>query len=566
MIGRSEWASWLLIIVIRYSLYGIELAALWFLAAASWPGRGVFARVGRAFGWLARRRRLAVVATGLAVLAGRAALMPLLPIRAPLITDEFSYLLSGDTFSRGRLTNPTHPLWQQFETIHVIHRPTYASMYPVAQGLILAAGEKIAGHPWVGVYVSTAVMCALVCWMLAGWLPLRWALLGGLLAVLRLGLFGYWMNSYWGGAAAACGGLLVLGAAPRIQRRRRVRDALLLACGVAILANSRPYEGLVLSLAVAGWMGWWLVRQPERRRLAAKLLVPVALVLGVTGLAMGYYCWRVTGSPLHLPQQLDRDQYATAGYFVWESPKPVPEYRHSSIREFYVTWELTRFLETKTAGGLAKNLAGNLGAFWLFFLGPALTVPLIFGWRLFRDRRLRPLVVIGAVCMAGLLLNTWSYPHYAAPMVGVIYVLVVQGIRHLHASGGRSAVLGRAVIVVCLGMTAVRIAVQPFALYMPTDWPMTWYYTRPGNVARAQIDARLRALPGSHLVLVRYGAHHNGLEQWVYNEASIDTAKVVWAHEMDEAHNRALVDYFKDRRVWLLEPDAAPPVLTAIAK
>src|SRR5205823_10179725 len=103
--------------------------------------------------------------------------------------DEFSYLLAADTFAHGRLTNPTHPLWQHFESFHINQRPTYMSMYPPAQGLTLAAGKAIGGHPWYGVWVRVALMCAATAWMLQACRPPQWARLGGLIAVIRTGLF-----------------------------------------------------------------------------------------------------------------------------------------------------------------------------------------------------------------------------------------------------------------------------------------------------------------------------------------------------------------------------------------
>src|SRR5216683_5109947 len=258
-------------------------------------GDGWFTWVERRVSRFAARRRLAVLTIFLLALATRVALLPIEPIPQPAVHDEFSYLLMADTVAHGRVTNPAHPMWVHFETFHVNQQPTYSSMYYPAQGLFLALGQVVFGHPFWGVWLSVGLMCASICWALQGWMPPAWAFLGGILAIIRLGTFSYWANSYWGGAVAAIGGALVLGAFPRIKRHRRICDALMLGLGVAILGNSRPYETIFYSAPILVALALFIFWSKDPLAYMRRIVLPLGIVLVVTLSAMGYYFWRCTG-------------------------------------------------------------------------------------------------------------------------------------------------------------------------------------------------------------------------------------------------------------------------------
>ncbi len=474
-------------------IYGIEfgmvLAAV--ALAFAFPGWGSrwFEAGERVLGRLAERPRLAVVVSGLTALAARAALLPILPVPAPEWHDEFSYLLAADTFAHGRLANPTHPLWIHFETFHVLWHPTYASMFPPAQGLILAFGQAVLGHPFWGVWFSLGLMCAAMCWMLQGWLPPKWALLGGLLAVIRLATFNYWANSYWGGAVAATGGALVFGALPRLKRSLRVADALLLGLGLAILANSRPYEGLMFSLPVgAALLAWMLGKnRPPFRASLRRLVLPAGLLLGFAAVLMGYYCWRVTGIPWRMPNQLYHQTYLVTPYFVWQTPRPVPTYRYAVMKDYYLAFELPYWLQTRSLVGMIRLECTKAGDLWAFYLLPLFTLPLAmamailpygFSWRQISPGTRFLLLALG-FGLAAYGLEVYSNSHYTAPGACLIYALVLGAMRRLRIWRWRQKPVGLAItraIPFIAGALLVLCAVPSFR---PRDLlPATWRHQR----------------------------------------------------------------------------------------
>ena len=480
----------------------------------------------------------------------------------PLCHDEFSYLLAADTFSRGRVTNPTHPLWEHFESFHVLHHPSYMSKYPPAQGLFLAAGQAIFGDPLYGVWLSASLAAGAFAWMLIGLVPKPWALFGGLLIASHPILFLYWGQNYWGGAVAMAGGCLVFGAIRRIHQRTDWKDGFMLAMGLALLANSRPFEGLVVSLpcALLLFRHFWKASSDERSAIWRNFIWPVTGLLLVVAGMMGYYNHRITGHALTMPYVVHENAYAVVPLFLWQDLRPEPDYRHAVIQRFFTVDAIEQhWTPMQTGSGWARRkLLDAISMGRLFFTWPLL-IPLLAIGQL-RASRWSPFALLTAgLTFLVSLATTWMIPHYFAPALGLVFLLIVSGMIYL-------AGLGRfgQIAVVALLAIHLKIVFADAAAYIagsqhtPPDahWSQVWAWQRE------QIRKRLLEEPGDDLVVVRYGPQHAASPaEWVYNAADIDASPIVWAREMDSERNRKLLEYYQDRRVWLLLPDEEPPKL-----
>lgn len=510
-----------------------------------------FGRMESIFSRFSANKVLAVFVLFFVVIALRLALLAQLPVPNPGIHDEFSYLLMGDTFVHGRLANPPHPLWRSFETFHVLWFPTYASKYPPAQGLLLALGQLL-GNPWIGVLFSAAAMSALFVWMLQAWITAKWAFLAGVLAAFRLCLASYWMNSYWGGAVAAIGGALVLGAFGRMKKRPSLAMGILLGLGVAILFNSRPYESVFFCLPVAGAMLFWLWRQfkeTETRCVALRLVVlPVGVILLLTACMMARYNWRVTGHAALPPYAYDARLHDRAAMFVWQTPKPAIHYDNAEMENFYNQYERLAYDRTWTS--LKSVFADKWEHCSLAFLWPAcwLLVPGVFF--LYRDARFRFLLVTLLSVLFGYCLVVWPGPHYIAPASAILFAALAQSIRHLRTIRifGRAfgAALSRAILLALVFDVSLLVVQR---LGDSQGWG-GW-----GLSDRADLLHELETTPGKHVVLVRYGPDHSVHEEWVFNAADIDGSKVIWARDLPGEVNDQLFRYYPDRTIWLAEPD-----------
>jgi hypothetical protein len=463
----------------------------------------------------------------------RLALLSHHPVPSPEVYDEFGHLLVADTLLHFRLANPAHPLHQFFETFFVLQAPAYASIYPIGQGLTLAMGRAIFGLPWAGVLLSTAALCSLCYWMLRGWTTPEWALLGGLLAVIEFGPLSAWMDSYWGGSFAAVAGCLVFGPLPRLRAGGGMRCGALLGLGIGLHWLARPYETIFLVLSVLLFLlpGWRSLAKPA---LAAAIVLLPAIALSLLQNK------QITGSWTTLPYTLSRYQYGVPAAFTWQTnTQPHQELTREQQLQYKMQMSF-RSNGSETILSYLQRLEYRVRFYRFFFLAP-LYVALPFFFLKLRELRFLWVAVTLLIFALGVNFYPFFEVHYLAALTCLFLLVSVTALNRLNHDAAR---------------LIIYLCVAHFIF-----WYSRSFFDRPVPQRRVAISQQLAHAPGKQLVFVRYWPQHIFQDEWVYNEADIDHARVVWARDLGTAEDQKLLRYYPDRIAWLLEPDAMPPTL-----
>ena len=200
-----------------------------------------------------------------------------------------------------------------------------------------------------------------------------------------------------------------IGAWTRLMIQFSIPQAILFAIALIILANSRPYEGLMLSIPLTLIFLTRTIRQSptifsggaQHRGFA---FLPFLAILTPAALAMGYYNARITGHPLRMPFMEYSTQYDIYPKF-WFLPKhPPPTYSSAAVAQIHTDFEPGDYDLLQTPAGVLRISAQRLWQLLSMHARPwlLLLLPLAAAATLLRNPKIKLIYITLLIFFLGL--------------------------------------------------------------------------------------------------------------------------------------------------------------------
>ncbi len=589
------------------TLFECMLACALVICAALKPqaGRFLFGAAHRMANGLGRTEIRPILLAAALPVAIRLLLLAIDAAPLPSDMEEYNQLLQAQTYALGRLANPVHPLAVMLQSFQVVEWPHRVSGRPPLPALPLILPAALGVSPFAGNLAAIGLTSAALCWMLLGWVPRAWAVIGSFLAICTFCLFGYWINSYWCPTTTVLGAALLLGLVPRVQQQPRLRWGALAVLALVLLAGTRPYEDGVFAGIIFIWLLVHLLHPAQRPLLAAAVLrFALPTCLGGIAIVLGQLAYNhaTTGNLRLMPYQIWRASQEIVPTFLWQPIASPPVFYNASAERFS-HWEASVVLPIKH-GGLfgAVLLFARHAVTFRDLLGPLLFLPLLCWSPRWFARRLNHRGPFAAACclIFVLLCLAWGWPGaivktlvlaallprwhnrrdrlpmllllagmaatslpsfymnvYAVAFTAPLLILVVTGLRHLSLW---SRPLGPSLAGFLLLGAAIMPAAQAFSHVFGTplvgnQWS---HFDRLAPSPHHDAAAILDRLPGKHVIFLRTLHDVPTDPAWldpIWNAPDVDAQKIVWLRDLRPAWTAAAESYYQGRQFWLMVMD-----------
>jgi len=286
-----------------------------------------------------------------------------------------------------------------------------------------------------------------------------------------------------------------------------------------------------------------------------RIIVPLSISLFITVWGIGAYNKQITGDSKVFSYLLYGHTSRDVPLFIWQPIVSQTKFNHKIMELHEKNWTERYYIDKKTWKGFIRDMRND--SFWVstFYFGYLLAVPslavllLFFFYRQTAARFWTALLILLGTCAV---MTTNATAHYFSPLTCLAVLLITIGLRGLAGLRLLNARVGSVLVILLIALQLVlNIILTPMlpvirSLARNIQSPPI---NLPASFTREKLRNILIKQGGQYLVIVKYPLSHNYLLEWVYNDADIDHAPIVWARDVDEGRNKKLLEYFKDRQV-----------------